>query len=70
MMLLLIYSKGQTNMDFIPFDFGKRQEEFINNIIIFVYNCLTKWRDDPMRPNKETEKRLNPDLPKFLTSVQ
>jgi hypothetical protein len=51
-----------------PFDFEKRQEELIENTIIFVYNQLSEWRDDPMRPNKESEKQLNTDLPKFLTS--
>jgi hypothetical protein len=55
-------------LEITPFDFEKRQEEFIEDIIIFVYNHLNKWRDALMRPNKESEKQLNPDLPKFLTS--
>ena len=55
-------------MCFSPFNFGKRQEEIVESVIIFVYEYLCKWRDAPMRPNKESEKKLNPDLPKFLTS--
>ena len=55
-------------MESHTFDFNKRQKEFIESIIIFVYEHLNEWRDDPMRSNKENEKRLNSDLPKFLTS--
>jgi len=55
-------------MGFAPFKFGIRQEEIVESIIIFVYEHLCKWRDDPKRPNKESEKELNPDLPKILTA--
>jgi len=51
-----------------PFNLGVRQEEIVESIIIFVYEHLCKWRDAPIRPNKESEKELNPDLPKFLTT--
>ena len=51
-----------------PFDSKKHQKEFIESIIIFVYEHLCKWRNDIMRPTIEGEKILNSDLPKFLTS--
>ena len=55
-------------MDYSPFNLGIRQEELIENIMEFVYQCLPKWRDNPMSPNIDGEKKLNSDLPKFLTS--
>ena len=54
-------------MGLTPFNNKQRQKEFIENIIIFVYQHLCKWRDTSLRPSKESEKQLNPDLTKFLT---
>jgi len=54
-------------MDLPPFDFDKRRKEFINSIIIFVYDCLTKWRNSNNWSNNENEKKLNSDLAKSLT---
>ena len=55
-------------MKFIPFDYNKRQDEIIESIIIFVYEHLCKWRDDPVRRKEKNERILNSDLPKFLTT--
>jgi len=55
-------------MGFPPFNSGIRQEELIEIIIEYVYQYISKWRDACIRPNKESEKILNPDLPKFLTT--
>jgi hypothetical protein len=38
------------------------------SVILFVYNHLDKWRDNSRLPNGKTEPKLNPDLPKFLTT--
>jgi len=54
-------------MSLQPSNNKKRQEELIESIIIFVYEHLCKWRDNIARPDKKSEKQLNPDLPKFLT---
>lgn len=45
----------------------KLQNEFIENIIIFVYDHLCRWRDNVKWSIDQNEKKLNSDLPKFLT---
>jgi hypothetical protein len=50
------------------FDFAKRQEEKIESIFKFVYEHLSKWRDDPARPNTDDEKLLNADFSKYLAA--
>jgi len=54
-------------MSFTPFNFDKRKKEFINSIIIFVYDCLPRWRNSNNWSNNENEKKLNSDLVKSLT---
>jgi len=54
-------------MDSSPFDYSKRQYELIESVILFVYEYICKWRDDPKRKKEESEKILNSDLPKYLT---
>ena len=54
-------------MSDISFDYLKRQNEFVERIIIFVYDHLCRWRDNVKWPVDQNEKKLNSDLPKFLT---
>ena len=53
-------------MGLTPFDYYKRQEEFIESIIIFVYEHLCRWRNSKNWLNNENEKELNSDLVKGL----
>ncbi|MDR1175937.1 MAG: hypothetical protein LBK83_10775, partial [Treponema sp.] len=40
----------------------------IHTIIIFVYQQLDGWRDNPQLPTGKSEPVLNPDLPKYLNA--
>jgi hypothetical protein len=51
-----------------PFNHQSISEEFICNIILFVYQQLDGWRDNPRLPIGKGEPDLNPDLPKYLNS--
>ena len=55
-------------MGFSLFDYKKRQDEFVESIIIFVYEHLCKWRDANIRLTEESEKILNSNLSKYLTT--
>jgi hypothetical protein len=50
------------------FNYQSRGDEFVHNIIIFVYKQLDGWRDNPRLPTGKTEPALNPDLPKYLNA--
>lgn len=45
-----------------------RQNNLALKTISFVYQQLPKWRDDPNRPDEQSENRLNLQLCKFLNS--
>ena len=53
-------------MNLPPFDSGKKQEEFIDSIIIFVYEHLSKWRTKLKLSYNESEEVLNANLSKYL----
>jgi hypothetical protein len=50
------------------FNHQSKGEEFIHNIIIFVYQQLDGWRDNPRLPTSKSEPVLNPDLSKYLNT--
>jgi hypothetical protein len=49
-----------------PFDFEKRREEYIEEVIFFVYKNMCKWRNQKKWSYKENERTLNSDLVKYL----
>jgi hypothetical protein len=53
---------------FPPFNYQSHGDEFIHTVIIFVYQKLDGWRDNPRLPTGKTEPNLNPDLPKYLNA--
>jgi hypothetical protein len=53
---------------FPPFNRQPISEEFVHNIILFVYQLLDGWRDNPRLPMGKTEPVLNPDFPKYLNA--
>ena len=55
-------------MNLSPFNFGKRQEELAESIIIFVYKHLSNWRDELKLLYNESEVYLNADLSKYLNN--
>jgi hypothetical protein len=54
-------------LEFTSFDFDKWQKEYIENVIIFVYTHLNKWRDKEKWRINENEKVMNSSLAKNLT---
>lgn len=47
---------------------GLKQDTLVDKTITFVRQRLPDWRDDPDRPKEHSEKKLNPQLCKFLNS--
>ncbi|BCT55298.1 hypothetical protein [Dehalococcoides mccartyi] len=47
---------------------GLLPDTLVLKAIDFVYMQLSAWRDDPSRPNEQTENKLNLQLCKFLNS--
>lgn len=45
-----------------------KQDNLVLRAVEFIYNKLSEWRDDPNRPQEESEPKLNPLLAKFLNS--
>lgn len=54
-------------MPFASFDYQFYRSAIIKQIIVFVYNELTVWRDNPHYISQPQEVVLNSDLSKFLT---
>ena len=53
-------------MSFATFDFDKRQNELIEDVVCFVYSQLGKWRDMLKLSYNESEVNLNANLTKYL----
>jgi hypothetical protein len=53
---------------FPPFNHQFHSDGFIHTIILFVYQQLDSWRDNPRLPTGKGEPVLNPDLPKYLNA--
>jgi hypothetical protein len=53
---------------FPSFNYQAHGDEFVYNIIVFVYEQLDGWRDNPRLPMGKTEPALNPDLSKYLNA--
>jgi len=47
---------------------GLKQDTLVDKTLAFVRQRLPEWRDDPDRPREHSEKRLNPQLCKFLST--
>ena len=47
---------------------GLKQDTLVDKTIAFVRQRLPEWRDDPDRPQEHSEKKLNPQLCKFLNT--
>ena len=47
---------------------GVSHNTFVLETINFVYQQLPYWRDDPNRTIEQSERKLNPDLSKFLNA--
>jgi len=47
---------------------GLTQDTLVDRTLAFVRERLPEWRDDPDRPQEQSEKKLNPQLCKFLNA--
>jgi len=47
---------------------GLKQDALVDKTLAFVRERLPEWRDDPDRPQEHSEKKLNPQLCKFLNT--
>jgi hypothetical protein len=50
-----------------PFEYSIYKEEIIKTVILFVYNQLAAWRDNPFRTQLESEPDLANDLVTYLS---